>query len=132
MGSVERSEEGPDPGGDACLADATTLCLLDDRFSITADWTTPEGDSGRGMAVELTDATGYFWFFGSDNVEVLIKTLDACTFNDRFWVFAAGLTDVQVALRVEDTLTGEVKTYTNPLSTPFQPVQDTSAFATCP
>lgn len=34
---------------------------------------------------------GYFWFFEEDNVEVVLKVLDACSFTDRFWVFAAGL-----------------------------------------
>jgi hypothetical protein len=63
---------------------------------------------------------------------MVIKVLDACSFSDTFWVFAGGLTNVEVYLRVTDTKTGELQTYGNPLSTPFQPIQDTSAFATCP
>jgi hypothetical protein len=42
------------------------------------------------------------------------------------------LTNVEVTLRVTDTRNGTVQTYFNPLGTAFQPVQDTSAFATCP
>ena len=57
--------------------------------------------------------------------------LDACVF-DRFWVFAGGLTDVEVELIVRDTQTGIIRRYDNPLSTPFQPIQDTDAFASCP
>jgi hypothetical protein len=45
---------------------------------------------------------------------------------------AGGLTDVNVILTVTDTQTGVIKTYTNPQGTPFQPIQDTDAFATCP
>jgi len=44
----------------------------------------------------------------------------------------AGLTDVEVELRVTDTETGDLKTYVNPQGKRFQPVQDTQAFATCP
>jgi hypothetical protein len=65
-------------------------------------------------------------------VEVVVKVLDACTFNQKFWVFAGGLTDVQVTLKVTDTKTGAVKTYDNPRGAAFQPILDTSAFATCP
>ena len=45
---------------------------------------------------------------------------------------AGGLTDVNVVLTVTDTMTGLVRTYVNPQGTAFQPIQDTSAFATCP
>ena len=52
----------------------------------------------------------------------------------RAWTLmrAAGLTDVRVVLTVTDTKTGAVRQYTNNLGTPFQPIQDTSAFSTCP
>ena len=45
---------------------------------------------------------------------------------------AAGLTDVEVTLRVVDTQTGALKTHVNARGIAFQPSQDTSAFATCP
>jgi hypothetical protein len=64
-------------------------------------------------------------------VETVVKVLDACSFNQRFWVYAGGLTNVQVTLTVTDTVKGVVKTYTNPQGTAFQPIQDTNAFATC-
>jgi hypothetical protein len=72
------------------------------------------------------------WFFSSVNVETVVKVINACALNNRFWVFAGGLTDVRVDLKVTDTKNGTVKTYVNPLGAPFQPIQDTSAFATCP
>ena len=83
------------------------------------------------MPVALTAETGFFWFFDAGNVETVIKVLDACTINDRFWVFAAGLTDVGVELAVTDTATGETRVYGNELGAPFQPIQDTSALASC-
>jgi hypothetical protein len=106
-----------------CLPDANTLCLQGGRFAVTAR------GAGRGApAVQLTDESGYFWFFSSTNVEVVVKVLKACP---RFWVFAAGMTNVSVELTVTDTNTGAVRRYTNPSGTPFAPVLDTSAFD-CP
>ena len=81
--------------------------------------------------VETSD-TGLFTFFDPDNVEVVVKVLNGCSINNRYWVFAAGLTDVRATLRVRDTNTGQVKTYQNPQGVPFQPIQDSDAFATCP
>lgn len=88
--------------------------------------------SGSGQAVDLTADTGYFWFFNPANIEVIVKLLDGCTVNNRFWVFAGGLTNVNTSITVTDTTTGASRTYTNPAGTPFQPIQDTGAFATCP
>jgi V8-like Glu-specific endopeptidase len=115
----------------ACTQSATTICLADGRFAVSATWRTNDG-SGNGQAVRLTTDTGYFTFFNANNVEAVIKLINACTFNQRFWVFAGGLTNVNVVITVRDTKNGTVKTYTNPSNTAFQPVQDTSAFATCP
>jgi streptogramin lyase len=114
-----------------CEPDATTMCLNGGRFRVTAEWRSLTA-SGAGTAVPLTSDSGYFWFFSASNVEVLVKALDGCGFNSRYWVFAAGLTDVEVTLRVTDTQTGALRTYVNPQGTAFQPIQETSAFATCP
>lgn len=113
-------------------SDPEVLELNDSRFRVTTRWRTPQGTSGSGQAVALTDDSGTFWFFNEANVEVVVKVLDACVVNDRFWVFAAGLTNVEVELSVFDTETGSERVYRNPLETPFQPIQDTDAFATCP
>jgi len=58
--------------------------------------------------------------------------LNTCSFSNRFWVFAGGLTNVEVTMTVTDTRTGIPKVYMNPQGTPFRPIQDTEAFATCP
>lgn len=119
-------------GGGSCTSNPTTLCLSNSRFRVTAQWKTRDGTTGNGQGVPLTSETGYYWFFGSSNVEMVVKVIDACSFNQRFWVFAGGLTDVNVTLNVTDTKTGVSRTYTNPLGAAFQPIQDTSAFSTCP
>ena len=120
------------PKETGCIRDATTLCLNDDRFRVRVDWATAQDTAGDGQAVQLTDDSGYFWFFNADNVELVIKVLDACSFAERFWVFGCGLTDVEVDIVVEDTASGEVRTYHNPQQNRFDAIQDTRAFATCP
>ena len=115
-----------------CVEDATTLCLTDDRFEVTASFVTNVEPDGVGMSQPLTNDTGYFWFFDVDNVEVVVKVLDACVVNNRFWLFAGGLTNVEVEMVVRDTETGLAQVCVNPPQTPFQPIQNTNAFDTCP
>jgi streptogramin lyase len=116
----------------AQCSDVHTLCLNNGRFAVTASFqSTPEGPSTPATAVPLTNDTGYFWFFDASNIELVAKVLTGCSVNNEYWVFAGGLTDVGVELKVTDILTGAVKSYTNSLGTPFQPTQDTAAFP-CP
>ena len=115
-----------------CTANTTTLCLNKGRFTVQVQWTTPDGTTGAGQAVFLTGDTGYFWFFNSDNVEMVVKVLNGCGYDSSYWTFAGGLTDIQVVMTVTDTQTGATRAYTNPQRTAFQPIQDTSAFASCP
>jgi hypothetical protein len=63
---------------------------------------------------------------------VVLKVLDGCGFNQRQWVFMAGLTDVPVVVTVVHSPSGETRTYLSPGGQAFLPVQDTSAFARCP
>lgn len=119
-------------GGGSCIPTPTRLCLKGGRFQVEVTWQRPQGATGAGQAVSLTPDTGYFWFFNANNVELIVKVLNGCTANNRFWVFAGGLTNVQTVLTVTDTANGRVRTYTNPAGTAFEPLQDTGAFATCP
>lgn len=114
-----------------CVGTATAGCLNKDRFRLSASWTKPDGQKGAARFVKLTDDSAYLWFFKESNIEVVAKVLDACSLNDRFWVFAAGLTNVEVSLRVTDTVTGEVWESENPLGQAFEPIQDTGALEAC-
>lgn len=115
-----------------CVTTATAMCLNNGRFRVEAAFRTSQGQSGQAHAVQLTNDSGYLWFFNSSNIEVIVKVLNACTLNSRYWVFAGGLTDVEVQLIVTDTETGVQARYTNPLKTPFQPIQDTGTLGVCP
>jgi hypothetical protein len=107
------------------------LLLHDGRFRVRGTWRSAQNGSGPAQPGTLTDQTGYHWFFQNDNVETIVKVIDGCALNNRFWVFLAGLTNVETHLTVEDTVTGEVWSHTNLLGTPFAPVQDTNALMGC-
>jgi plastocyanin len=121
--------------GTPCVADANTLCLgTGGRFQATVNYSSTSG-SGAGTAVPLAanPSSGLFYFFAASNIEMLIKVLNACAppFND-YWVFFAATTNVEFNVTVLDTQTSKVRLYSNPLNQAALPVQDTSAFMTCP
>ena len=123
----------PLPG--PCVAGTNTLCLGDgDRFMVTVNFASATA-SGQGTAIPLptNPSSGLFYFFSSDNIEMLIKVLNACVapFN-AYWVFYAATTNVQFTVTVTDTVSGKSRVYNNALNTAAPPVQDTSAFLTCP
>jgi hypothetical protein len=111
-----------------CVISDGTLCLNSNRFRVDASWQDFQGRTGAGHAVSLSGDTGYFWFFSSSNVELIVKALDGRAINGQFWIFYGALSDVAYTLSVTDTVTGLVKTYSNP-SGQFASVGDTSAFA---
>ncbi len=103
------------------------LCLLDGRFEITAHWTKTDGETGAASPFPGAGTTGYMSFFSPGNIELAVKVLDGRKHNDAFWLFAAGLTDVDYRLTVTDRVGGVSRTYTNP-SRAFCGLSDTSAF----
>ena len=113
----------------SCQASSTNLCLNAGRFGVEVSWSVPDqGRSGAGTAVSLTGDTGYFWFFNSANIELVIKVLDARGVNGHFWVFYGALSDVAYSIRVTDTQTGVVQQYDNAYHH-LASFADTSAFA---
>ena len=120
----------PIPSG-PCVPSPTTLCLNANRFRATVNFRTATG-SGTGQAIPFTSSSGFYWFFSADNIELMLKVLNGCPSNNRYWVFHAATTNVEYTLTVTDTATGQVKTYFNPLFRPAVTVLDANAFATCP
>jgi streptogramin lyase len=117
-----------------CTTTATRLCI-GGRFAVDITYHTTQGGglSGSGKAIGLTglgvSQGGLFWFFGQDNPEMLIKVVNGCALNNRFWLFYAAGTNVGFTATVTDTQTGHTRTYTNKDGTAAPPVQDTSAFS---
>jgi hypothetical protein len=118
-------------GGGACQPNETRLCLGNGRFRVTAGWKGEAGSQGAAHARNLGRDSGWFWFFGPDNAEVLVKVLNGCAVNGAYWVFAAGLTTLEVDLRVEDLVGHQVWTYHAPGGGNFESVTDSEAFRTC-
>lgn len=120
---IDSSPATPSP----CVTSATTMCLNNGRFAVSVAWKDFEGKTGTGTAVRLTSDSGYFWFFGDNNIELMIKVLDARGIGSGFWVFFGALSNVEYTITVRDSQTGRVKTYFNPSGT-FGSVGDTGAF----
>ncbi len=130
IGAFER----PGAGGGGCAAGPSTLCLSRGRFRVEISWRDFAGATGVGWVAPSagTADSGLFWFFAPENWELLVKVLDGCGLNGRYWVFAAATTNVEFTLAVTDTTTGLVRRYRNGLGTAAAAITDTSAFATCP
>ena len=111
-----------------CFPGPDELCL-GERFRVTLEWQT-ESDSGIGKPADQGSVdSGMFWFFEPDNWEMLVKVLDGCGVNNRFWVFAAPTTDVSYRLTLVDEATGETVVYENALGQPAQALADVDAFS---
>jgi hypothetical protein len=111
----------------ACSPTPTRLCLNGGRFSAEVAWKDFQNNTGTGQGVALSGDTGYFWFFSSNNVELVVKVLDGRGLNSSYWVFYGALSTVEYTLTMTDTATGAVRTYFN-ASGHLGSVADTSAF----
>ena len=131
---IQFSNNIPSATNPDCKTDETTLCLNDNRFKVEVDWRQSLSEEEQPALVGdiNPDDSGLFCFFDPDNLELLVKVLGGCDFNNNFWVFAGALTDVEFTLTVTDTATNTTKQYFNPLGQVAEPITDTSAFATCP
>lgn len=118
------------------VSTATTLCLQN-RFSISARWRTdPVPGSLTNAQAQVAGAantgSGLFQFFSPDNWEIMVKALNGCGLNNRYWIFSAATTNVHYRLEVLDVKTGTQKIYFNYPGPPAPAVTDTSALAVCP
>lgn len=118
----------------SCTAGSKTLCIgSTNRFEVRVTWLTVDGTRGDGSVVPGFSAdSGLFWFFNSNNWELLVKSLDACGLNNRKWLFSAATTNVHYEIEVHDTKTGVIKRYFNYQGNAAPANTDTDAFATCP
>jgi hypothetical protein len=110
-----------------CADEGSSLFLAGCRFRLNVHWADSHGRHGSGHPVQLTNDTGYFWFFSDANVELMVKVLDARPVNGKFWVFFGALSNVEYAIDVIDTASGAIRSYSNVQGT-FASVGDTSAF----
>jgi hypothetical protein len=115
-----------------CLSDATSLCLGNGRFKVTATFRVPSSppspptDQTAG-ATPIASDSGAFTFFSANNLELLVKVVNGNAFNGRYWVFIGSASNVEYTVTVTDTSNGVVKTYFNPQFT-LASYSDTNAF----
>lgn len=113
-----------------CVEEGPTLCLQDGRFEIEVEWKTVDAE-GVGFGEPQTSDTGKIWFFGPDNLELLVKVLDARCLSGHFWVFYGALTNQQFTMTVTDKTTCARRVYFNP-DGQMASVGDTGAFPVPP
>lgn len=121
--------------GAGCTPSATVLCLgPGGRFQVSATWRDFQGQVGSATAVALDplgeglEASGLMWFFTRDNMEILVKVLDACGVNGHRWVFFSAATSVEYTVRVLDTETAVLRTYSDTLGQASPATTDSEAF----
>ena len=108
--------------GQGCLPDSDTACLLGGRFGVEVQWQTAELAGAAqlmsfGGARAESDQSAFFWFFDNSNFDMGVKMVDACSFNDSFWVFVSGLTNQAFTVTIRDGVTLAERSYSNPLGT---------------
>lgn len=114
-----------------CGALAAGPCLSGGRFRAEIEWSAGNS-SGPGLPLSIgSDDSQLFSFFDSNNWEVLVKVLDGCELNGRFWVYAAASTDLAYDLIITDTWTGQRSIYSNAAGVPAPAITDSNAFASC-
>ena len=120
-GSVQALEvpveekHGEAAGADLCVPGDEALCVLDGRFRVEVSWRDRNDNTGTGVARELSEDAGYFWFFREANIELVVKMVDGRPSNGSFWLFWGALSNVEYRITVTDMLSGQVVEYLNPL-----------------
>ena len=117
-----------DVGG--CIPDAWTVCLLGGRFEITVNWEDYQHVHRDAFVASAgTPETALFYFPQAANWEFLIKIINGCSLNSKYWVYFAAATDVGYTVTVRDTQsTAPPRQYTNTLGTASPAVNDSGAF----
>lgn len=123
------------PPAPACIpGNPQEVCLLE-RFLVKARYRTgAPGTPEQTASIAACPNPGsvLFYYVNPNNWEIMLKMLNACTLNERFWVFTAATTTIFYRLEVEDVLQAEPKIYFNYPGGIAEGVADTTAFATCP
>jgi hypothetical protein len=119
----------------SCGSSSSSALCLNGRFFVTAKYRVGAPGTTENAAATAACAnpgSGLFWFFSPDNWEVMVKMVNGCGLNSRYWAFSAATTNVFYRLEVFDVRAGVNKIYFNYPGPPAPAVTDTNAFATCP
>ncbi|MDQ1346953.1 MAG: Peptidase protein [Acidobacteriota bacterium] len=120
-------------GADACVPGPTTACLLSGRFKVEIEWTDFLAVTRDAFVASAgTSDSALFYWTNPNNWEVLIKAINACSLNNKFWIYFAAATNVGYRVTVTDTVAGGApKVYLNAVGNLAQATNDINAFD-CP
>ena len=124
-----------------CAPSATTACLQQGAFEVSVSFDAAGAafipvvagvPSGSAEFVDdIGDDAAVFEFYDDDQYDALVRVIDGCPINNRYWVFVAGATDAETEITVTESATSNTRIYSSPAGQPFQSVLDTTAFDTC-
>lgn len=111
-------------GTQPCVADATTACMLGNRFRVRVRYRAgfDNGGADTNALVKQVSGfgnasfeTGFFYFNSPDNIEMLVKILDQGNVNGQgqptIAVLFGSATPLRTELTITDTKTGVTKNY---------------------
>ncbi|HYC91387.1 MAG TPA: hypothetical protein VEO54_19355 [Thermoanaerobaculia bacterium] len=110
----------------ACVANATTACLLDGRFRVSIAFINQFANPpapGNFLGAKLVAGSqnpdvATFGISSAQAIEVVVRVQDTRPFGlNRFDIYYGGLTDLEYTVSVTDTVKGTTKTYRNPPGT---------------
>ena len=99
----ETDGEGPPFG---CRLGPSNTCLHDWRFLVQAKAADRPDFAAPLEVLGLGDAAALFYFYSADNPELLVKVLDACSYNGHWWVYGSAGTDQPYFIRIRDSAPG--------------------------
>lgn len=113
-----------------CAPSATKACLLGGRFEISVNWEDYQHVHRDALVASAgTAESALFYFRQPANWEFLIKIIDGCSLNGKYWVYFAAATDVGYVVTVRDTQsTASPRQYFNTLGTASPATNDSGAF----
>ena len=113
------------------VSDDKEVCLFE-RFSIAIVGISNHPTDGQATPARFgSRETAFFWFYSDQNYEVMLKVLNGCAVNGKWWVFAGALTNQAYHIAVHDSVSGTRKDYTNNEGTNAAAITDINAFP-CP
>ena len=76
--------------------------LHDSRFIVAASYLLDDvWTEGRVHPANVGSAGVLYYFFDEDNPELLVKILDGCAINGKYWLYVSAATDLDVRLLVD-------------------------------
>jgi hypothetical protein len=122
-------------GGSAgCTPNGTTLCLIGNRFAVTAQYDTYGAPTifSNATATAFSDTTGFFTTVTAGDVDVVVKMVNFCSLNGTWSAYIGGTTDLGVKVAITDTAYPSRTPYntTNAIGNPWGLIRQV-AF-TCP